>query len=356
MTTQDTVKQTTHQRIIVARHGGPEMLQAIEEPLPEPQAGEARVRVLAAGVSAYDLMFRGSGLLPGTPKPPFTLGEDFVGIVDKLGEGVNDVDLGQRVAAFTFGASGGYAEFICRPVDELVPVPEGVDAAAAVCVVVNYLTAHITMHRTANVQRGERILVQGAAGGVGSALLELGRLAGLEMYGTASRYNHGQVAALGATPIDYRNEDVAQRIHSLTNAGVDNDDMDNSGVDVVFDPIGGIRQLWRSHKALNRNGRLVWFGVAAAKQSGLKIIPLTLGMVALLKLKPGGRQLLLTPDWGKDKAWYRQTLSELLGLLATGQLKPLVAARIPLTDAASAHELLERGGYAGKIVLITKAY
>ena len=249
------------------------------------------------------------------------------------------------MAAFTFGASGGYAESVCRPADELVPVPDGVDSAAAVCVVANYLTAHLAMHRTANVQRGERILVQGAAGGVGSALLELGRLAGLEMYGTASSYNHEHVAALGATPIDYRNEDVVKRIHSLT----------NGGVDVVFDPIGGIRQLWRSHNALNKNGRLVWFGVAATKQSGLKIIPLTLGMVALLKLKPGGRQLLLTPDLAADKVWYRQTLTELLDLLANGELKPLVAARIPLAEAARAHELLEQGGYAGKIVLMTEA-
>ena len=263
MITQDIVKQTTHQRIVVARHGGPGVLQAIEEPIPEPQAGEARVRVLAAGVSAYDLMSRSSGLLPGTPKPPFTIGEDIVGIVDKLGESVNTVELGQRVAAFTFGASGGYAEAVCRSADELVPVPEGVDSAEAVCVVVNYLTAHLAMHRTAKVQRGERILVQGAAGGVGSALLELGRLAGLELYGTASSYNHEQVVALGATPIDYHNEDVVKRIHSLT----------NGGVDVVFDPIGGPRQLWRSHNALHKNGRLVWFGVAAAKRSGLKIIP-----------------------------------------------------------------------------------
>jgi len=345
---QNAVKQSTHQRIVVARHGGPEVLQVVEEPIPEPQAGEARVRMLAAGVSAYDLMSRGSGWFPGTPKPPFTIGEDIVGIVDKLGENVSTVELGQRVAAFTFGESGGYAEFVCRPADELVPVPAGVDSAEAVCVVVNYLTAHLAMHRTANVQRGERILVQGAAGGVGSALLELGGLAGLEMVGTASSYNHEQVAALGATPIDYRNEDVVKRIHSLTNDGGD-----NGGVDVVFDPIGGIRQLWRSHNALNKNGRLVWFGVAATKRSGLKIIPLTLGMVALLKLKPGGRQLLFTPDLAADKAWYRQTLMELLGLLATGQIKPLVAACIPLVEAAAAHELLERGGYAGKIVLVT---
>ena len=199
-------------------------------------------------------------------------------------------------------------------------------------------------HCTAQVQRGERVLVHGAAGGVGSALLELGKLAGLEMFGTASGYNHDRVSALGATPIDYRTEDFVQRVHQLT----------GEGVDVVFDPIGGFRQLWRSHQALKRNGRLTWFGVAAAKQTGLKVIPLTLLMVILLKLFPGGKQLLLTPDLGKDNAWYRQTLAELLDLLAAGKIKPIVAARFPLAEAARAHELLERGGYAGKVVLVTK--
>ena len=346
MIVQDTVKQTTYQRIVVAKYGGPEVLLTTEEAIPEPTTGEVGVRVLAAGVSAYDLMGRSSGLLPGTPKPPFTLGEDYVGVVDKLGEGVNTLELGQRVAGFSFGTSSCYTEYICRPADELVAVPDDVDSAEAVCVVVNYLTAHLAMHRTAKAQRGEQILVQGAAGGVGSALLELGGLAGLEMVGTASSYNHEHVSALGATPIDYRNEDVVKRIHSLT----------NGGVDIVFDPIGGPLQLWRSHQALHKNGRLVWFGMAAVKRSGLKVIPPTLLAVGLLKLKPGGKELLLTPNLAADKVWYRQTLTDLLDLLATGQLKPLVAERIPLAEAARAHELLERGRYAGKVVLVTEDY
>lgn len=339
------VMVTKNHRVVVTQHGGPEVLQMVAEALPEPQPGEVRVRVLAAGISAYDLMHRSSGLLPGTPKPPFTLGEDIVGVVDKLGEGVSTLVLGQMVAGATFclGLGGGYAEFVCLPASELVSVPDGVDPATAVCVIVNYLTAHMAMHHTAQVQDGERVLVHGAAGGVGSALLELGKLAGLEMFGTASGYNHDRVSALGATPIDYRTEDFVERIHQLT----------GEGVDVVFDPIGGFRQLRQSHRALRKGGRLTWFGVAAAKQTGLKVIPLTLLMVVLLKLFPGGKQLLLTPDLSKDNAWYRQTLAELLDLLAAGKINPLVTARIPLAEAARAHELLERGGYAGKVVLVT---
>jgi NADPH:quinone reductase-like Zn-dependent oxidoreductase len=336
-----------YHRIVVTQHGGPEVLQVVEEDLPEPQAGEVRVKVLAAGVSAYDLMFRCSGTLPGTPRVPFTLGEDIVGVVDKLGEGVSTLEPGQTVAGATFclGVGGGYAEFVCLPASELVPVPSGVDPAQAVCLVVNYLTAHMAMHRSARVQSGERILVHGAAGGVGTALLDLGALAGLEMYGTASRHNHELVSALGATPIDYRTEDFVERIRSLT----------GDGVDVVFDPIGGARQLWRSYRALRKGGRLAWFGVAAAKKEGLRVIPLTLLMRTVLTLIPDGKRVPLAPDLGKDNTWYRETLAELLGLLAAGRIKPVVAERVPLLEAARAHELLERGGYAGKVVLVTSA-
>lgn len=336
-----------HHRVVVTRHGGPDVLQVVEEDLPEPRAGEVRVKVLAAGVSAYDLMFRRSGSLPGTPRVPFTLGADVAGVVDKLGEGVSTVEPGQMVAGATFclGGRGGYAEFICLPASELVFVPLGEDPVEAVCVVVNYLTAHMAMHRTANVRSGERVLVHGAAGGVGTALLHLGKLAGLEMYGTASRHNHELVSALGATPVDYHSDDWGERVRAFT----------GDGVDVVFDPIGGAGHLWRSYRTLRQGGRLVWFGVAATKKEGLRVIPLTVLMRTLLALIPDGKQAPLTSDIGKDHHWYRETLTELLNLLAAGRIKPVVAERIPLAEAARAHELLERGGHAGKVVLITSA-
>jgi NADPH:quinone reductase-like Zn-dependent oxidoreductase len=336
-----------YHRVVVTKHGEPDVLQMVEEDLPEPQAGEVRVKVLAAGISAYDLMFRRSGSFPGAPRVPFTLGEDVVGVVDKLGEGVSALQPGQTVAGATFslGVGGGYAEFVCLPTSELVPVPPGVDPAEAVCLVVNYLTAQNVMHQVAKVRSGERILVQGAAGGVGTALLQLGKLAGLEMYGTASKYNHELVSALGATPIDYRTEDFVERIRDLT----------GDGVDVVFDPIGGGRQLWRSYRALRKDGRLVWFGVAATKREGMLVIPLSLLMRTLLAIIPDGKTAPMTPDLSKDNAWYRETLAELLELLAAGKIKPVVAERFPLAEAARAHELLERGGYAGKLVLVTGA-
>jgi NADPH2:quinone reductase len=334
-------------RVVVSRHGDPDVLQLVEEDLPEPAAGEVRVKVLAAGISGYDLMFRRSGRLPGTPRVPFTLGEDIVGLVDRLGEGVSTIEMGQMVAGATFclGVGGGYTEYIFLPASWLVPVPPGIDPAQAVCLVVNYLTAYMAMHRTAEIRSGERVLIHGAAGGVGTALLELGKLAGLEMYATASDYNHELVSAMGATPIDYRTEDFVRRIRDLT----------GDGVDAVFDPIGGAGQVWRSYRALREGGRLVWFGMAATKKAGLRVIPFTLLTAFLLKLIPDGKKAPLAPDLSKDNVWYRETLTELLGLLAAGKLNPIVAERIPLAEAARAHELMERGGYAGKVVLIPNA-
>ena len=336
-----------YQRVVVTRYGGPEVLQVVEGDLPKPRAGEARVKIVTAGVSAYDVMLRQSGLLPGSPRVPFTPGVDVVGVVDKLGEGVSTVELGQTVAGSTFslGGVGGYAEYVCLPAGELVPVPAGVDPAKAVCLVANYLTAHMTMHRTAKIRSGERVLIHGAAGGLGTALLDLGKLAGLEMYGTASGYNHDLVSALGATPIDYHTEDFCARIHSLT----------GDGVDAVFDPIGGAGHLWRSYRALRHGGRLLWFGAAATKRKGLRVIPLSLLMVFLLKLIPDGKQAPLAQDISKDNAWYRETLAELLDLLAAGKVKPVVAECFPLVEAVRAHERLDRGRYAGKMVLVTGA-
>jgi NADPH:quinone reductase-like Zn-dependent oxidoreductase len=337
-----------HKRIVVTRHGPPEVMQVVEEDLPEPKPGEVRVRVLAAGVSAFDAMLRRSGAIPGSPRVPFTPGVDVVGVADKPGEGVSTVETGQTVAGFTQQTLqcllGGYAEFVCVPADMLVPVPAGLDPAEAVCLVANYLTAHMALHETASPQRGDRILVHGAAGGVGTALLHLGSLAGLQMYGTASKQNHGLVSSMGATPIDYRNEDFVERVRSLT----------GDGVDVVFDPIGGGRQLLRSYKALRRGGQLVWFGVAATSRKGMGVIPASLLMRLLLSMIPDGKRAPVSKDILTNRPLYRRTLTGLLASVAQGRFKPIVAERIPLTDAVRAHQMLEHGGYAGKFVLVTE--
>lgn len=253
-----------NRRIIVTHYGGPDALQLLEEECPEPKRGEVRVRVLAAGVSLPDVMAR-EGIHPETPSVPFTPGWDLIGTVDRVGQGVTEIVPGQIVAAMPI--SGAYAEFVCLPQRELIPVPSGLDAAEGVSLILNYITAHQMLHRSAKVRSGQRLLIHGASGGVGTALLQLGRLVGLEMYGTCSSRGAAAVSELGGIPIDYQQQDFVMEMQSLT----------NPGADVVFDGMGGAH-IWRSRKALRRGGKVValwtyWFatqrtiGVRSVRQS-----------------------------------------------------------------------------------------
>jgi NADPH:quinone reductase-like Zn-dependent oxidoreductase len=341
-----------NRRIVLSDHGGPEVLHCIEETMPEPGPGEVRLKVLAAGVSAFDLIYRRWSRLPGSPAVPFTLGEDVAGVVDAVGQGVVDLVRGHPVVAGTWalGVGGGYSEYVCLPSSEVVPMPADIDAALAVCLVVNYLTAHQHLHHIGRAQHGERLLVHGAAGGVGSAVLELGRLADLEMYGTASAGQRDTVESLGATFIDYRAEDFVERIDELT----------GDGVDIVVDPIGGANHLWQSYRVLRRGGRLVWLGSSAVEDHGIWI-GLTSELASwTLRLVPDSKHVPRCPTMGKhaeaNNDWYRTTLTDLLTSTANGDLNPVIAERIPLLEASRAHEQLEQGGRAGKYVLITDAY
>ena len=170
------------------------------------------------------------------------------------------------------------------------------------------------------------------------------------MYGTASQHNQSIVSELGAEPIDYRSEDFVMRIAELT----------SDGVDVVIDTVGGARQLIGSYRTLRPGGRLVWLGAAATRDKGLGIGLPSFVIAPVLRRLPGGRSVPVTPEVGThalaNPDWYRSTLSELIDLTASGSIQPLVSARFPLADASRAHERLERGGHAGKVVLVTEAY
>jgi NADPH:quinone reductase len=342
-----------HTRVIVTHYGGPDALRVVEEECPEPKHGEVRVRVLAAGVSLPDIMAR-EGVHPETPPVPFTPGWDLVGLVDRLGDGVSGIEPGQVVAAMPI--HGAYAEFVCLPQRELVQVPSGLDAAEAVSVVLNYVTAYQMLHRTAHVAPVQRVLIHGAAGGVGTALLQLGRLAGLEMYGTCSSRGASAVSDLGAIPIDYQHQDFVEEVQRLT----------GEGVDVVFDPLGGAH-LWHSRKALRRGGRVVGYGLITSIRGE-----------GLASSRPGRRQryrgtvlfgLYIAGGWllpGRKRvvpysiqtlkrlrpAWFREDLTALLELLQQKNIKPLIAQRLPLAEARHAQELLGKGGVIGKIVLV----
>jgi len=342
-----------HTRIIVTHYGGPDALQVLEEECPEPKHGEVRVRVLAAGVSLPDIMAR-EGIHPETPPVPYTPGWDLVGVVDKFGDGVSEIEPGQIVAAMPI--HGAYAEFVCLPPRELVPVPAGLDAAEAVSLVLNYITAYQMMHRSAKVRSGQRVLIHGASGGVGTALLQLGRVAGLDMYGTCSSRSASTVSDLGATPIDYKTQNFVKEIYRLT----------SDGVDVVFDPIGG-KHLWHSREALRPGGKVVGYGNTTSlrgeglasdrpgRRNRLHGIPIYALYIAGGWLLPGRKRVIpysiQTLKRLKPKM-FRQDLIALLDLLQQRKIKPIIAQRFPLTQARQAQELLGKGGVTGKIVLV----
>lgn len=337
-------------RIIVYRLGGPEVLETLEEEVPEPGRGDARVRVFAAGVSLADLLMR-EGVHPEKTILPFTPGWDVVGVVEKVGADALQVKVGQMVAALPI--HGGYAQHICLPQSELIPVPDGLDPAEAVSLVLNYITAYQMMHRLAHASSGQRILVDGAAGGVGSALLQLGRLAGLQMYGTASPANHRIVSDLGATPIDYKTTDFVDEIRRLT----------GDGVDVVFDGVGETH-VWRSFQALRPGGRVIVYGFTSSLRTGRLAPGLRYRFrgfarpmwYALRALVSPGRCRILPYSIQNLKrwkpAWFREDFSTLLNLLRDGKIKPMIAERIPLREARRAHEMLGQGSVKGKVVLI----
>jgi len=342
-----------HTRIVVTQYGGPETLQVVEEECPEPKAGEVRVRVHAAGVSLPDIMAR-EGIHPETPRVPFTPGWDLVGVVDRLGEGVSGIEPGQIVAALPI--HGAYAEFVCLPQHALVPVPPGLDPAEAVSLILNYITAYQMLHRSAKVRPGQRALIHGAAGGVGTALLQLGRLAGLEMYGTCSARGSSTVSDLGAVPIDYQHQDFVEEVRRLT----------GDGVDVVFDSMGGAH-IWRSRNALRPGGRVVAYGLTGSLRGGrlasgrsggrhpFREIAVFGWYIAGGWLLPGRKRVVpysIQTLMRLKPAWFRQDLITLLELLRQHKIKPLIAQRLPLVEARQAHELLGKGGVTGKIVLV----
>ena len=344
------MKQT---RIIVTHYGGPEALQVVEEECPEPKVGEVRVRVLAAGVSLPDVLAR-EGIHPETPRLPYTPGWDLVGMVDEIGVSVSGFEVGQMVAAMPI--SGCYAQYVCLPQRQFIPVPASSDPAEAVAVVLNYITADQMLHRSAKVKPGQRVLIHGASGGVGTAFLQLGRLAGVEMYGTCSAQAQEVVKELGATPIDYRNSDFVQEIHRLT----------GDGVDAVFDGIGG-DNLWRSREVVREGGRVVVYGFQA-KLHGGRVAPgapsgrhpiresAILGWYILRnRFLPGRKSMVpYSIQWlmRLKPVWFRHDLLTLFDLLQQKKIKPLIAQRLPLCQARHAHELLGSGGVIGKIVLI----
>ena len=324
----------------VRRFGGPDGLEVVDAPLPTAGRGEVRVHMLASGMEYTDVLIR-RHLYPQTMhlRPPFVMGYDIVGDIDQLGDGVSGLQVGDRVADMT--VVGSNATYRTLRSDRVARVPAGLDAAEAATLILSWTTAYQLLHRAARVQRGQRVLVHGAAGAVGQALLALGKLAGLELWGAARGEHAALIRELGATPIDYQREDFTRVLPG--------------GFDVVFDGIGedGYR---RSFAALKPGGSLCAYGYSAAAQARRRMLTI-LGLIARLYLwrwLPGGKRAgfySINAMRARHPAWFREDLERLFGLLATRAIQPRVAERISFDEVAEAHRRLEAGGLEGKLVL-----
>jgi NADPH2:quinone reductase len=317
--------------IRVHEFGGPEVLRYDDLPLPEPGAGEARVKLAAIGVNFIDIYHR-KGQYPG--KLPLTLGQEGAGVVDTVGANVTNLNVGDRVAYAS--VQGAYAEYANVPVGRLVPVPDSVALDLAAAVMLQGMTAHYLTHSTFPLKRGDTALVHAAAGGVGQLLVQLAKRCGARVIGTASAAKLNLARAAGADEvIAYNEEDFEAAIKQLT---------DGNGVDVVYDSVGKTT-FDKSLNCLRKRGYMVLFG-----QSSGPVPPLD------PQILNGKGSLFLTRP---TLAHYTTTREELLGRandlfgwIAASELKVTIDKTFLLAQAAEAHRYLESRQTKGKVLLV----
>ena len=330
----------------ITRTGSPDVLEVRENPDPTPATGEVLVRVRAAGVNFADIMAR-LGFYPDAPKLPCVVGYEVAGTIEKVGTGVPpELTPGRRVVVLT--RFGGYSEAVVAPAAQVFPIPDSLGFNEAAAIPVTYLTAVLMLRHFANVRQGETVLVHAAAGGVGTAAIQLCRIAGAEIIGTASVAKHAGLRAAGvAHTIDYRTQDFETEVKRITNG---------RGVDIVLDATGAFR---KSYRCLAPLGRLVCFG---SSQMASGMTPSWVRALDRLARMPGFHPLQLM---NHNKAVIGVNLghlwdqigrlrAEMLTLLAdceAGRIKPLVGKTFPLVEAAAAHRYIQERQNVGKVIL-----
>ncbi len=332
----------------IPRIGPPEVLELRDVPDPHAGPGEVRIRVAASGVNFADVMAR-MGLYPDAPKLPCVVGYEVSGTIDEVGAGVGGIAVGDRVLAPT--RFQGYADLVVVPAAQAVALPAEMSFEAGAAIPVNYLTAILMLEVLGNVRQGDRVLIHGAAGGVGLAAVQLCRIYGAEIIGTASTSKHAALRAAGvAHTIDYRTQDFVAETKRATGG---------KGADVILDSIGG-ENLRRSYRALAPLGRLVAFGVSSmAPGTSRRILPALwqlarmprFGFVRLMNENHGVLGFNLGHLWDEiDRL--RAYLIKVLDYARAGHVQPTVARTFPLAEAAAAHAFIQARANVGKVLLI----
>lgn len=338
--------------VVLTGTGGPEVLQAQERPDPAVGPGEVRIAVRAAGINFADTMAR-VGLYPDAPKPPCVLGYEVAGVVESVGEGVDDHRAGDRVVAGT--RFGGQAELVTVPAGQALPLPERFSFEQGAAFPVNYGTAYAALVVMGGMRTGDRVLIHAAGGGVGTAATQLARNAGAEVFGTASATKHEAIRAQGVDhPIDYRNRDFEAEVLKLTGG---------EGVDLVIDALGPA-SFRKDYRLLRPGGRLVMYGLSEATKAGARDLPATLRSLVRMPLAtiPWWKSLSLMNEnkgvfglnmlkWWEREGSLDRVTEPLLADLEAGRLEPVVAEAFPFERAGDAHELIAQRRNVGKVVL-----
>ena len=327
-----------YKSVVLTKRGGPEMLQIQERELVNPKSNQVQIKVLACGVGRTDIAMR-YGYYPFAPKIPFVPGYEIVGEVTAVGQSITKFKIGNRVAALT--VYGGYSEYIYLDQDDLVIVPDGLDPAQVVTCVLNYTTAYQMLHRVAKVQSGESMLVIGASGGVGSALLELGQSIGLKMYGIASAGKRKVVEEKGGIHIDYTSVNVGDYIKRT----------EPNGVNYVFDGVGG-DYIRTGMQLLGTNGMLVEYGYPGF-WGMLKGI-LKISWLNFISMRKKAVFYGISAEYRKSKESIHTDIKTLMEMLKSNQINPLIDLKLSLLEAQKANFLLESGAIFGKVVLLKK--
>jgi synaptic vesicle membrane protein VAT-1 len=341
--------------IVVKRYGNPDVLEMREMPDPQPKAGEILIRVRAVGVNFADLLQR-MGIYPGVPKPPFVPGFEVAGVVEKVTDAGRDAEsepLRTGDAVCAIAQYQGYSEWVTVPARLVYRLPSGMPFDEAAALPVNYLTAYHAMFAMGNLQTGDRILIHGAAGGVGIAAVQLAKARGLEIFGTAGPSKQDYLRKIGVDhAIDYEKSDFVEVVRKFS----------PDGIEMAMDAIGG-KSFANSYKCLGPTGRLVVYGFSAAagpdgKKSSVR------GLGALLQT-PRFNPLKLMADnisviginlgkMASRTGLMRTEMEEIFKLYQAGKIKPLVGKSFPLGDAAAAHKYIHARKNIGKVILNVK--
>jgi NADPH:quinone reductase-like Zn-dependent oxidoreductase len=339
--------------VVITRHGGPEVLAVEQRPEPAVGPGEVRVAVRAAGINFADLLAR-TGMYPDAPKPPCVVGYEVAGDVESVGEGVENVAVGDRVMAGT--RFGGHAELVSVPANAVLPLPAGLSYEQGAAIPVNYATAYAGLVVMGGVSAGDRVLIHAAAGGVGISATQIARSRGAEIFGTASASKHEAIRGFGVDhPIDYRNEDFKAAVERLTGG---------EGIDVAFDAIGP-SSFRKDYALLRQGGRLICYGLSEVQTGEGRNIPGMLrglaGMMtatmpwwksmAMMNENKGVFGLNMLHWWDREGSINR-VVDPLLDGFESGELTPVVAESFSFDRAGDAHRFIHERRNIGKVVLV----